>query len=453
MPMTKPLFIAGSFILIVATIMAIIWWTEHPKSERRGTDVSDSQQREDSNSATLNSTKKSDGVDQSKIRNMSDLEFRRLKVTLPKPVNEPWSAPFFSSQNYFEANKKETAVDVLPIWIRLALLDGDDELAARYFWSLLELSKDDDVHVSAKAIFAIYRMGDYDRWAADEMQKWIESGLSFRYSDTISASAESTDIRTQVMKELDLNKDLSLIPAIYDAWLRSKDVRGKELSSVDFGYYLETHGRELPNNYWMQRLDSPYGFDSALEVVEMKGLPEARAKLIDLFESLRDQRAETTDASRAANVASLLFKETQGAQYLVYLIDSAQTQLVSGSFHPSLSDILNGLAATGDAVALEIVSDAMQNENGVIRHMAIDALGDASDPVAADILVNEAVKKAKARTYFPEREMMALLAQDVPSSDSKYERLQKDLLSGKLGWPATTADFKRLEYFRKYDRH
>ena len=102
--------------------------------------------------------------------------------------------------------------------------------------------------------------------------------------------------------------------------------------------------------------------------------------------------------------------------------------------------------------ALEVVSTAMRHDKEVVREMAIDALGESRDPAAAELLFGEAMQRAKQGIGFPAREMRALLAQDDPSADSKYERLQQALLSGQLGWAATTSDFEALEFFRKHGR-
>lgn len=383
---------------------------------------------------------------------MSDLEFKRLKVSLPAPFDQPWKGPFFDSTSCFDPDKKQTAVDVLPTWIRHALLAGKPEIAARYLWSLSKLSEDKEPAVATQATFAIYRMGDYNVAAASKMRSWIESGVSFRYSDTLTGSSESKDVRAQVLEELDLNNDRSLIPLIYDTWLRTRTEEGKGLASVDYAYYLEKHGRELPGEYWMQRLDNPSGFANALKVAERKGTPEVSAKLQGIFEELRAKLAASPEAGRAASVASALFRQTGKALYRDYLAEQARTQLASGSFESSLAKVLEGLAATHDKAALEVVSTAMQHENAVIREMAIDALGKSRDPAAAELLFEAALQKAKEGKGFPAREMRALLAQDDPSADSKYERLQQALLGGQLGWSATTSDFEALEFFRKHGR-
>lgn len=386
----------------------------------------------------------------------SDLEFDHSKVTLPAPVDGPWKAAFLDSKSCLDADKKESAVKVLPIWIRKAVADNKPEVAARYLWSLEKLSEDKELPVATGATLAIYRMGDYKGVAAARMQAWIESGIDFHYFDTQYGSSDYKDIRAQVLEVLDLANDRSLDEAIYKVWMKNPAPDAEELASVDYAYYLQQHGRALPADYWMRRLENPYGFEHALEITGKKATPEVTAKLKGLFEQLRTAPAAGPNAdrniARAAGVASLLFRQTKEAVYRDYLMEQARPQLASGAFEESLQNVLDGLAATNDKAALDIVATAMQNGNNVIGMMAIDALGKSQDPAATELLFAAAAQKAKDGKGFPRQEMHALLAQNTPAADTKYKQLQQELLSGKLGWQATASDFDTLEFFQKHMR-
>lgn len=441
----------------LAVVAVTLWWIERPKNEIR----------EHIEGATLDRslpTPSAASVDQKLAREeyagaqpaeqkMSNIEFNRLKVDLPAPSNKPWKTSLFNSDNYLESERKEMVVEILPGWIRKALKEGNRDLAARFLWSLQTLTHDDDPKISSEAVLAIYRLGDFNRTAADRMRDWISSAADFRYSDSSAGSSTSKDVRAQVLDELSLNKDHSLDQSIYEAWLRNRATEGKDVAAVDYAYYLEKHGRELPVDYWIQRLDNPYGLEHALEIAEQKAVPEVTTKLQGIFEQLRARPASTRDASRAASVASVLFRETRDGRYRDYLAEQAQVQLAAGSFESSLPKVLQGLAATNDKSALEIVSTAMQHDNEMVREMAIDALGKSRNPAAAELLFEAAIQKAKQGKGFPAQEMRALLAQDDSRADSKYERLRQALLSGQFGWSATTSDFDALEFFRKYGRH
>jgi len=443
-------------VVLAAVLVAGVWWIGRQTYQRQYLPEASNPAKSPPSPVVAEDTQKSAGATDSGVQpqgnRMSDLEFKHLKVGLPAPVNEPWKGPFFDSRSCFEPDKKETAVDVLPMWIRQALAANKPEMAARYLWSLIKLSEDKEPAIATKGVLAIYRLGDFHEAASDRMVDWIESGFAYRYSDSTSGSSTSKDIRAQVLEELELNNDRGLDQSIYDAWQRNQTTEGKDLAAVDYAYYLEKRGRELPADYWMQRLDNPSGFANALEIAEKKATPEDIAKLKGIFEQLRARPAASADAGRAASVASALFRQTGDAGYRDYLAEQAKTQLASGSFESSLRKVLEGLAATNDESALDVVSAAMEHENAVIRELAIDALGETRDPAAAELLFAAAIKRATEGKGFPAREMRALLAQDDPSSDSKYERLQQALLSGQFGWSATTGDFEALEFFRKNGR-
>jgi HEAT repeats len=443
------------FVALTVVAVAALWWIGRSTDERRqaveGNASSQPIPTPSAVSLDQKPAREEDARAQPAEHKMSNLEFNRLKVDLPVPTNKPWKASVFNSDNYLDPERKEMVVEVLPGWIRRALKEGKRDLAARFLWSLQTLTNDDDHKVSSEAVLGIYRLGDLNGKAAARMRDWISSAADFRYSDSTTGST-SKDIRAQVLEELELNNDRSLDQSIYDTWLRNHAAEGKDVAAVDYAYYLAKHGRELSGEYWAQRLDSPYGFERALEIAEQKAVPEVTGKLQSIFEELRARPATTPDANRAASVAAALFRQTGDGRYRDYLAEQARAQLSSASFESNLPKVLQGLAATNDKSALEIVSTATQHDNEMVREMAIDALGKSRDPAAAELLFEAAIQKAKQGKSFPAREMRALLAQDDPSADSKYERLQQALLSGQLGWSATTSDFEALEFFRKHGR-
>jgi hypothetical protein len=307
------------------------------------------------------------------------------RVALPQPVNKPWKGPLWDSESCFDKNVRLTVSNVLPIWIRNAVLAGESEMAARYLWSLMRLAESDDLEVVTNAVFHIYRLGDKDRFAVNKMREWIENEVPYRNGVTTmdGGSSVSMDVRAMVLDELSFYRDQSLNDVIFSKWREKQASVGKEPATVDYAYYLEKHGRELPLDYWSERLDNPYGFANALEIAEKKSALELTAKLQGIFEQLRARPAASADAGRAASVASALFRQTGDAGYRDYLAEQARTQLTSRSFETSLSKVLEGLAATNDKGAVQVVSAAMEHKNAVVRDMAIDALGKTRDPAAA----------------------------------------------------------------------
>ena len=393
-----------------------------------------------------------DGLVEAGESPMNHLEFDRTRVSLPPAVNEPWRTAFFDNENCFEERKKWSAVEALPRWIRKALREGKPERAAAMLWTLKKLGEDKEAKIASEAVLAIYRLGDTENFAREKISAWIKNGWDLKTGVTGLWQSEYLDIRTRALQELAFFKDHSFDEVIYGAWLSNKDSEGIGLASVDLAYYLEKQGRGLPHEYWMQRLDIPYGFENALEIGEKKVMPELGAKLQLLFERLRESRPDSLDSGRAAVVASALFRQTGDARYRDYLADNAVAQLGAKSFESSLKKLLPGLAATNDKNAIEIVVGAMQHQNGVVRDTAIDALGNAQEPAATEALFEAAIQEAKEKQWFPQNKMRALLRQQNAIADAKYDRLKQALLSGKFGWTAAASDFDALEFFRKHGR-
>lgn len=449
------------FVVFGIVIGAMFFWREAPApplkpAKMREVDVNSEQsfgRRSEIPAGDAYSNEKHALEKMSKISfAMTKQELDHLRVNLPAPVNMPWKGPFYDSQTCFDADKKLAAVDVLPLWIKEALSANESNMAARYLWSFIKFTEDKDNEVATKAVISLYRMGDYNGVALSKMKQWLESGFDYTYLDTSYGTSDMKDARRQVLQELDYYNDASLLGTIYDLWSNNKGNEGEDLASVDYAYYLEKHGRELPVDYWLGRLNKPYAFENALNVLEARKPDGMTETLQPLFEQLRTKLASSPDARRAAAVGGILFQLTGDTKYREYLMERAQRQF---AFSPLFADdaqpILNALAATNDKAALDLLFTAIQNKNEGVRKMAIDALGNSKNPEAAEMLYESAIQEAKTR--FPSHQLHALLQQNEPSSDSKYERLQQALLSGQLGWQAVSSDFATFEFTRKYGRH
>ncbi len=333
------------------------------------------------------------------------------------------------------------------------LAAGSSDMAGRYLWTLIRFTQDENTEIQTKAVLSLYRLGDSNFVAAKQMRRWMEDGSSLTFLSSDLGQTEFKDIRAKVLQELDFYHDASFDDMIYKVWSDRRNNEGKDVAAVDYAYYLEKHQRELPLDYWMQRLDNPYGFVNALDIAEKKGTPEVTAKLQPLFEELRAKSGgHNANPGKTAAVASALFRLTGDVQYRDYLIEKAQTQINRSSYNDGLSENLQGLAASNDQAALEIVLTEARQGKPVVQTLAIEALGMTRDPAATNLLFDSAMQKAEDGTGFPAEELRALLSQNLPIADSKYEQLKQELLSGKLRWSAAKSDFDALEFFRKHGR-
>lgn len=454
-----PIF-AAIIVVLVSTVFLVL---PKPKKQDSGNGVAksdDAQQKTRGESATADSSpsaseearlwKKADLISFP----MSRMELDRARVTLPEAVNKPWKSGFYDSTTCFESDiTKLQVVDVLPLWIRTMVATGWSDMAGRYLWTLIRFTQDKNPKIQTKAVLSLYRLGDSNSFAAKQMRRWMEEGSRLTFSSSDLGQSESKDIRAKVLQELDFYHDASFDDTIYKVWSDRRNNEGKDVAAVDYAYYLEKHLRELPLDYWVQRLGSPYGFANALEIAGKKGTAEVTAKLQPLFEDLRAKSGgHSANPGKTAAVASALFRLTGNVQYREYLVEKVQTQINRRSYNDGLSENLQGLAASNDPVALEVVLAAVRQEDPVVRGVAMDALGKTRDPAATEVLFESAMQKAKDGTRFPAEELRALLTQNEPIADSKYEQLKQALLSGKLRWSAVPVDFDALEFFRKHGR-
>ena len=385
---------------------------------------------------------------------MSEVEFDHLRVTLPAPLDEPWKGPFYDSESCFKGTATAAAVEVLPIWIRTGIIAGELAQVGRYLWTYLKFIEDADPKIASKAVITLYRMGDYHDLALAKMRKWIESGFHFWYTAPIRETSDFVDIRRQILLDLDFYNDSRLDQTIYDVWSRDRGGEGKELWFVDYGYYLETHDRKLPDEYWMERLDTPHGIGKALEVLEKRKPEGLIERLESLFSKLRVKQGHRTlvTAKSAALIGSTLFRLTKNRECRDYLVDRARFQLGAAESEDDLSVVLEALARTEDAESLKVVFEAAQHKYQGIREKAVHALGCIQNSGATDFLYQRTMESAKRRTGFPSHELRALLEQHTPLSDAKYEELHQALLNGQFGWTAVSSDFKFLEFFRAHRR-
>lgn len=385
---------------------------------------------------------------------ISDLEFHRIRVVLPKPMKTAWQGAVFTSDNFNESRRKRMVVEVLPGWIRKALWEGNTERAAGYLWSLQTLANDADPATSSEAVLEIYRLGDIDGFAHERMAAWIKDGWDYKTGDSSFGQSEYMDIRARVLRELSLTKDSSLDDLIFEVWVKEQTTEKADHWSVDYAYYLQKHGRKLPDEYWVRRLENTSGFYHALEVAEQNGGAVLIPKLNEVFEKLRKQgKTPPAAASWAASTAAALFRQTGDARHLEYLEEQARRQLAGRSFEQNLAKVLEGLAASGDRGAFDLVSSALGHRAEGIREKAMDALSKSGNPAACGLLFETAIERAKQGKGFPSRELLALIMQGSPDADFKYERLKQALLNGQLGWNAVISDFDVCEFLRKHSIH
>jgi hypothetical protein len=291
-------------------------------------------------------------------------------------------------------------------------------------------------------------MGDSRGIAIAEMRERINSGVRSTHLSIGINGSQFRDTRAEILDETSFFNDGSLVEAVYDAWQKNADHERSELSSVDYAYYLEQHGRTLPTEYWIRRLDEPKAFENAVKVFEKRAPAEASARLERDLEQLNAR----SGSSRLIELQSALYRLTGKSEYENALVTFVQSKLGSGRIDPDLHAGLMALGASCAPASLEVLASAMNSKNLVLRDAAIDALGKHRTAEARNMLVKSAEDRAREGEGFPFHELNALIEQGEPAADQQYERLKAELLGGILSWHASIADFAQLD-FRRAHRH
>ena len=370
----------------------------------------------------------------------------RVRVRLPAPVNAPWKGGLFDSGSLDNHVHKGAAVEVLPLWIRNALAEGNADLAARYLWSLLQLIDDRDPETAVRATFAIYRLGDVNDRALTQMRRWIEDGWRHPHSEGGYGWSQYSDVRKFVLDELAYYRDGRLNDAIYARWQADLPAEEGILEKLDYGYFLENHVRRLPPDYWLSRLDHFHGVENTLAVLQSRRPAGFVNELQSFFTAHQGARTDSIYAERNVRFAAVLYNETRDETYLRYLLDAMKAGIAASLGMKRFSALLESLAVTNAQPSLDLLAGLLNNPK-VGTDPVLAALGRSSNPRALQMVVAEAERQAAER--FPKAALASLLAQRKPEADVAYQELKTALLSGRLGWLASTRDFEALEFFRK----
>ncbi len=381
-------------------------------------------------------------TEQRLLGNASESEYNHLRVKLPPPIDAPWEVGMFDSQTAL-GEWKDRALELLPRWIRKAVLAGNSDLAGRYLATLIKLADSPDIDTSSEAVFALYALGDYNGIAAGHFKRWIQDDVASKRIQSNGFFAEIEDIRAFALRVIDVDRDRELLDVIYRKWAAAKTDGSKHDSKVDYAFFLETHGRTLPAEYWFQRLESRIDFGNTVAILEEKNPPG----LLEQFQA----RFERGNSRSTDMLASSLFRMTGEPRYLEYLVSSAEDQLKEGI--RGLSEhTLNGLAETNDARALSVLEKALQDPNSLVRKMAATALGRSTRSEATAMLYESAIKAAAAEKLVPTYQLKALLSQKTPEADVRYDQFKESAISGKLGFAAATSSFDDLDFYKRRSR-
>jgi len=172
---------------------------------------------------------------------LSDIEFSRLRVSLPDPKDQNWQTATMTRDEALKSQEnKLLASELLPIWIRLSLRDSPEQTPG-LLYTLLSLVDDPDPQVSMKSTIGLFRLGDYQDKAFNKMSNF------FRSLTVKSVANGQTDEKiNNFLAELSFYSDHRFDQGLYKVWESLSKLEGKNKYKIsNIGYYLEKSGKQL----------------------------------------------------------------------------------------------------------------------------------------------------------------------------------------------------------------
>lgn len=384
------------------------------------------------------------------LSSKSEIEFEFAQVKLPIPINGYWKGPFFDSKDYNESREKRRwAVEVLPGWIRKAVLTDEGEKAAKYLFTLIEIAENSNDSLGIEAALALYRLGDYKNTALNAMSEVLTSDEDKDYSDFYDRGSqisgnEQLDPRQVILNHLQFYKDSRLDSQIYQLWEKN-GATDKLLGIVDYAYYLEQTGNALPVDYWMDRLEMNSYFDNAVNVIKDRRSEFPLEDLVRIFRISSEQQWPPIARNKSPMLASVLFNMTQIDEFKQYLYKKANLSLSGTRDGFSVEQVFYGIADIGDPESILILENAVSSD---LKVLAMKALGRTQSPQATLIISREALREAK-RNIFPRDALNSLVMQNTKQADTYYSDIRNGLITGAYGWQAVENDFKMLDFIKE----
>ena len=378
----------------------------------------------------------------------SDSEIKMMRVTLPPPSNEPWEGPFFNSRTCFEAKHASACVSVLPVWILKAVRAGDQDKAAGYLGTLIRLVGHPDPEVSAEAALALYRLGDSGDVAFNALLAILRNGSSLQLQDPTGKGVLGNyhSLQQVILSHADFYQDKRFVEPVRQIWQDLREGGTEQPDTVDFAYYLASHGIDLGKDYWFARLDSRKGLEATLDTLNRTRPPGTAEALQGAYDRLADYRQSVA----SVNIAASFYQVSGNKEALDYLFTVARAGSGAGAPLPGFSKAIATALAADPGKAAPLLKQALENSNDVIRETALAAIPQSGYPEAIPLLRDEALITAGKRR-FPSRELRALLNVGSPEAIREFTALKKQLLDPPLGWTAN--DFGELDFLKNQMSH
>lgn len=368
---------------------------------------------------------------------ISNAEFNVLRVDLPAPKPLPWRGPFYDSESFQSAENANAAREVLPGWIRKAVLARDSEKAAGYLSSFLSFLKtDNDTHRIETAL-CLLRLGYKDADVNAILSAGLQSNRNM--GNVLTPITGATSERQAILNHLLFFGDNSFDDHIESVFSKLHDKGGDVEGVLELAKYLEAAGRLRTDDFWLGQLESASGLSDAVSALRQR-------KSVDLVAVLKPKIDADPNSITSRTAAALVYGMTGDPAYEPLLTKLVEEAIQAGSpvagLELALKELLNGKSPQAETA----LGRALASENQVLQEIALAALGQVPETRSIQMIKDYATPIIE-KDLFPNAAFHALIEIGNQQGDAAYDALKQSVLARD---GRSEADFDALEFLKAH---
>lgn len=371
-------------------------------------------------------------------QHLSGPEFSMQRMSLPQPKAVQWKAPFFDSSTCLDVQHARAALEVLPDWIRKAVLSGETDKAAGYLHSLFQLMNDKDSELRADTALALLKPGSSDTAVLKELANVIKGSEAGLTTAGVPGQTRVVSRRQNLLEHLEFYDDHSFDLVAKEALAVSASATPLTEATAELSRFLERMGHPQPDKFWVDQLGDPDGVGLASETLSKRASPETINEMRKIFE----QNPASLKGIAAASVALSFTKDAVLEQQLLAHV---QKSLAEGRADPTLEPALSGLLTAKTDAGLSAAKTFLASENVVMHDIALRALSQSRHPPALTVIRDYAEQRVQAG-QFPTNALQSLAMLADKEGDAAVSALKARLLS--IGH--SESDFALIEFIRHH---
>ncbi len=368
---------------------------------------------------------------------MSNAEFNVLKVDLPAPKAVAWRGPFYNSENFQSPENANAAREVLPGWIRKAVLAGDSEKAAGYLSSFLSFLKSDNETHRIETALCLLRLGYKDADVNEILSAGLQSSRSV--GNVLTPISGATSERQAILNHLLFIGDNSFDDQIESVFSQMQGKGGDVEAVLELAKYLEAAGHPRTDDFWLGQLESASGLGDAVSALRER-------KSVDLVAILRPKIDADPNPITSRTAAALVYGLTGEPAYEPILTKAVEKGIKEGQPVVELELALQSLLQGKSPQAATILNQALSSEALGYQEMALAALEQVPDSSSIQMIIDYATPIIE-KDLFPSAAFKALIEMGIQEGDAAYDTLKRAVLARD---GRSEADFDALEFLKAH---